>query len=277
MSIPAATQNRFNKEIVFLKAIYMHLNPGEETEIGAATIGTTVDITYNVAMAYAQQFEKLGLIERRYVWQGQPTDKMAMGKHAFWKLTKPYEEALDILERDQAKRLEITAAKRSASASKPRTSKKMRESVEVTKAIVGPDAPTLGEAMPELRAARKDERTALIEAARQYAKRHEAAFGKLNELAATMADLGISFDIEKARAAFVFEPDDRLEAIALILPYIDRLERTNEQLGRSIVETSEKVRDYDRMKNENERLIRRVEALVSQGVTLAHQRQFATQ
>lgn len=100
-------------------------------------------------------------------------------------------------------------------------------------AVVGEDAPTLGEAIrvgsPEvakvLREMRKSEPEAFIEAARQYEHRNEFVIERLVE----MESLGVVIDREKVMKGIKLERDDEIEGVVRVLPYIDELESRAKQ------------------------------------------------
>lgn len=258
MASDRTVDGRFRREVVYLKEIYKHLpGPGTEKKLSAKDLALNMDLSSH-ASRYAQHFDEIGLISRRISMGPE-------GKTSMWSVNHNFDDALMILYKDQDKRRIETHEARVKATSEPRKPRKAE--VEDIKAIVGPDAPVLADIMPkEVRDLRKDEPAALIEAARQYANRTLTVQGGLNDLAKKLADLGIAFDIEKAQEAFHFEEDERLETIALVLPTIDRLERQNTTLAEQMASMREKVRDYERMKTENARLVRRVETLVSQRV-----------
>jgi len=102
---------------------------------------------------------------------------------------------------------------------------------EPVEAVVGEDAPTLGEALatPELRAQfremRKDEPAAFVEAARQYENRNEFVIAKLKEIEA----MGVVIDREKVLKGVHLQRDDELEGVVKVLPYIAELEQRLKQ------------------------------------------------
>lgn len=91
-------------------------------------------------------------------------------------------------------------------------------------AVVGPDAPTLGEGLREtfvaMQTQEKDESAALVAAARQYSSRQDFVITKLKEMEA----LGIQLDRTKVLQGVKLQRDDELEGIVKVLPYIDQLE-----------------------------------------------------
>lgn len=80
-------------------------------------------------------------------------------------------------------------------------------------------------------ASKKDEGEALIEAARQYAGREEFIKEELKRF----AEMGITID----ESAIKVEKDERLEGVAVLLPYIDRLKRSIERQSQALDEVQE--------------------------------------
>lgn len=84
-------------------------------------------------------------------------------------------------------------------------------------AVVGPDAPSPFEG---LRALKRDEPAALVEAARQYEHRQDFVLERLVEI----EKLGVTIDREKVMKAIKLDRDDELEGIVKVLPYVGELE-----------------------------------------------------
>lgn len=139
---------------------------------------------------------------------------------------------------------------------------------EEVRAIAGPEPE---KPMETLREIRKDEPEALIEAARQYANRGAAVQAKVKEL----AELGVTVDEALLAKAIHYEVDKDLEAVASVIPYIERLERTNARLVSTTHEDREALRELRRevdvirkerndLKAANQRLSERNVALAAQ-------------
>ena len=261
---------RFEKERRVLDKIYELVPVGQEFVCTSMTIYNAFEdfpSSPGQFTRYVSEVEKAGVFTRRYTMvtdNSRPDGRN--GKVAYWTLLVDHDKARALLQESQEARMRATD-EMLAQPRKPRKPQGFSQP-ETTVAIVGPDAPTLAEAMSrQVRDLRKDETGALLEAARQYANRKDSAMGKLQELAKTMEELGIRFDADKAAAAMHFEEDERLETIALILPYVERLERVNEQLANQVAEMRPKVAKYDQLANENTRLSNRVERLVSQVIS----------
>jgi hypothetical protein len=128
---------------------------------------------------------------------------------------------------------------------------------EETKAIAGPEPTKPTEVLRPLRKA--DDAEALIAAARQYVDRARQLDAKIKELEA----IGLHVDHELIHQAVSWETDERLELVALLLPYITRLENTNSRLAGENTETRalrqqviEKDRQLSRQREHIERLVR---------------------
>lgn len=118
-------------------------------------------------------------------------------------------------------------------------------------ASAGPEATS---PFAALRSIRKDESKALVEAARQYADKGTFLEKKIAELRAE--------GFEVAEGALSLKRDERLEAVALAVPYVDALERENTRLlamannGREATKRYEDLSlRYTRLQQTNERLL----------------------
>lgn len=119
---------------------------------------------------------------------------------------------------------------------------------EEVRAIAGPEPES---PFAVLRALRKDESGALVEAARQYANRAKLVDQKLGELEAA----GIHVD----RGAVKMDKDERLEAISLVLPHINSLENALHNFSEQNEGLRKKMADYDQMRRDYAVLKRRFE------------------
>lgn len=141
---------------------------------------------------------------------------------------------------------------------------------EVTRAVAGPDAP---KPLAALSSARKpDEAIALVAAARQY-NRGDRIAEQVTALQKAAETLGITIDPQVFAAGIKVEHDERLETVALLLPYIDSLESRIERMGRQLSESRDKVREAEQLANDNRRLRGRIEALISDKVVSAQRTQ----
>jgi hypothetical protein len=125
-------------------------------------------------------------------------------------------------------------------------------------AIAGPDAPSPFES---LRAIRKDDVQALIEAAKQYANRKDA----VRQSFANLEKLGIKIDMDKAMSAVEFSENPYLEGVSILLPYLSTLEAQINQSNTWKVEVSTLRREkgqlqdlFNREKEANKRLSERM-------------------
>lgn len=134
---------------------------------------------------------------------------------------------------------------------------------EETRAIVGPSENT--SPFEVLRPLRKDEHAALIEATRQYASR-KAEFAKTID---GLRKMGIEIDDAKLDKAVRFPSDARLDALSEILPYVERLERTVENLTRQLADARTQAKDYAEVKQAYERLKIQFQRKVAEQVAAA--------
>lgn len=190
------------------------------------------------------------------------------GRHSTWRLR------MDRSDADQAmgalERLEAEANHRNRSQgvrdARARSNGKVKEAAPVkdfeTVAIVGDDPVS---AMAALHEARRDESYALVEAARQYTTRATRMDQQVEGLLAQARELGLHVDEAALRASISpVARDERLEAVALVLPYIDGLERTiarkEEAINKLRVQLTESdkiTREVRALRTQNQQLIAR--------------------
>lgn len=135
---------------------------------------------------------------------------------------------------------------------------------EDTKAIAGPDAP---KPLASLASLRKDEPGALIEAARQYSKRDTEIRSRIQALSESAKALGIEVNEDAVMLGIKMPEDERLATIGLVLPVIDRQEKTIERLTSTVEELRARAKKAEDLDNENRRLRGKVERLISERVT----------
>ena len=247
------------KEQAVLKLLYAEprLRVGEKAiDYSMEAFAGRTDLKVNVVAKFMPILYKLGILEKEGPYYGSKANGLPGGRHYNYTILVPYDEALDRLVKDQAERDAAATTNRKAGAkrgARKRTEtgtaafrKRLAENAgrlpDETVAIVGPDADDgLAAKVPaaqlrKLAETRKDEPAALVEAARQYVARPKSNINAmLADLEAEAEKLGITFDREQFLRdwpgfadATESETDERLEAIALVLPYIDALERRSE-------------------------------------------------
>jgi hypothetical protein len=280
-------QVQIDHERKMLAALYRALpNVGQEyrSQVGAQ-IGAGAGFNRNVANEDLRLFAELGIFSRRVEYGIPSRNGMQAGRHWHWTVLLAKEEAEQRLAVYQEQRLLDHAENRKSGIAKSAGTRRGQSHVnrsetlavatdptEETRAIAGPDAPTIGDLAPAaMKALRRDEIAALIEATRQYQNRHATILGKLDELATMAKEIGVTFSKERALESITLDTDERLEAIALVLPHIDRLDEMATRLTNQITAQSAKVRDYDKVVAENNRLKSRVEDLVSRRITAQQQ------
>lgn len=146
-----------------------------------------------------------------------------------------------------------------------------------TVAIVGEDKPAGLAAkvdagtIAKLRSTRKDESGALVQAARDYLNRASTASTIVGDMERSAKAAGLSFDVEAVKAMFVVEQDERLETVALLLPFIDEQEAKLARQKATIEAYIEKTRLFDQLKRDYEALKkaneRRIAGQVAQAQT----------
>lgn len=279
-----AQETKFAKEQRVLNELYKRMEPLVELrDQNAKKIGDDLGIGA-AADGYVNTFVELGILERRLEY-GTPQNRLSPGRHFHWTLLLPRAEAQRVLnESQEARRVTNHENRSNGVAKRPKRPVKTitppfiptpvvtkatpvmaTSPEEEVRAIAGPDRDErMGDLMKaNIKALRKDDGGALVEAARQYQNRIGTFKTKVEELASLAIASGIVFDKEMAMKAVSVDVDERLEVVASLLPYIDRLEQTLERLGGQLASQSGKIRDYDNMHNENIRLKERVRQMIS--------------
>jgi hypothetical protein len=114
------------------------------------------------------------------------------------------------------------------------------ENGEAVEAIVGPEPESPFKDIKIRPSELTDEQAAmaLIEAARQYLNRNSAVETKVAEIEA----LGVEVDRDALRAALKFQPDDTLDIVSLVVPYVDGLVERLHRAERSLAKTRDELR-----------------------------------
>lgn len=259
-----------------LKALYAELRVGEKAEDFAAgrVLGEKLGFEPTI---YLRDFMDLGIFEREGPIYGTFETGLSLGRHYNYTLLVDYEEARRRLDdflkhrNQEITKARVRAGKRSGETKRAKKADKKaahtttgitREEIGAeTVAIVGDDAPeglaahVPAEVIAKVRAIRStDEAGALIEAARQYLRRTDTIGSQIDSLEKTAKDLGVRFDREAIMASFTLHPDERLEIVADLLPYIDKLEGKVETIKQQMEGLREKGRQYDELKRNYDRL-----------------------
>lgn len=277
----AAMERGLQRHRALILKLYDVLNVGERTTTGRNQLAPLLGVNPNVVTDLSQELRGLGILQVE-IYYPKSNGGERVGRQADWTLLVPREEAIRRYEayieslRNGGERVsekfehhqrprkvtpETPKPKMNGEAKEPPVDRTAirTERDEPVEAIAGPDRPSpfLG-----LAGLRRDEEAALIEAARQYRNRASTVESKIGEMEQLAKSVGATFDAELIRSAFRFDRDERLEAIGLVMSYIDRLETRVETLTRLNAEAADqiknmrtKVNDYDRMKRENDRLV----------------------
>jgi hypothetical protein len=256
-SIRDSTRARWERERQQLAALYDLLGEAE-VETNTNEVASTLDVPPGTFQLTKMTFEEAGVLETRLEYR--------QGRHAFWRLPHPQSVALEML--DAFHRKEAQEAGMSVRARRSRrsttfgkgahptsiaaitrslppidTSAWHREGAVAVAERTSEDEPTAAVAGPEpesvwapLKQLRRDDQEALIAAARQYRDRSQV----VENLVRQAAEAGMHLPPE----SFRFEVNPTLEAIAMVLPTLERMGRTIENL------TTQVERERDRGKPE---------------------------
>jgi hypothetical protein len=277
--------NQHEKQLRLLRALYQEL-PAWGTQRKDFSVSRFCDSlglkTHD--RFYVQTFEELGIISKVLEY-GSPKNGMNPGRHYHYTLLMPEEEAVARLQADYDQRLAGNKAPKPARKyTRKATPAVVTEDVvtiattdeEVTRAIAGADVDTsIGAQInpvtaATLRGMRKNESAALVEAARQYLGRTEKLDDILDSLEATAKEMGISFDRTVAMGLFTLDRDERLENVALALPYITSLEREIEVRDMQVEEMRRKVERMAELERDLAGLRRLQQERVTSTVQPAH-------
>jgi len=207
---------------------------------------------------------ELGILDSKILYNPLIDGKRRMGKMSVWKLVKTQEEAKRLLNEWVAKGITWEYEQRPGYVAKAPVRRKaapapviVEEPVtiatsekEETRAIAGPEPEKSFAALASLR---KDEPTALVEAARQYANRQSAVEKEYQ----TLVTMGLAVDREKFFEAISLPRDEFLETISLVLPLISGLQNKNEHLLEQLNAARDKAKGYADLKFNYERLQKR--------------------
>lgn len=136
-----------------------------------------------------------------------------------------------------------------------------RPAMTETEAIVGPEP---ANAFASLAPLRKNEAAALVEAARQYANRDTTVNTQLDQMEAAMKAIGVTFDRSLVQGAVVIERDERLESVALVLPYINQLEQGFARVTDELAQARAKLAEMPDLKRNSERQKAQIDRLISE-------------
>lgn len=243
------------REHEVLEEMYDALQPpGQKTiDFSMERMANERNLSQNVLAGALVTFQRLHIVKKEGPIYGSKTNGLGIGRHFNYTLLMPLSQAQGVLTSDQADRIEAAKANRITGAAKgvqtrvanrqkrsDRAAQATRQFDSETVYVSGDDADTIGDRFERkvheaVREQFRDEPAALVEAARQYVKRRAAVAPRvgssLDELEREAQKMGITFDREMFLSMFPefqtdpVELDERLEAVALVLPYIDELEQ----------------------------------------------------
>jgi hypothetical protein len=299
MNPPKPLAGRFEKEVIVAETLWLTLEVGVERMPYSAdelarvvNEATGLNMRHELVTRYIEEMVNDGSIVRRGPVYGTNENGLNIGRNYGWTLAVTYDEALDRIrarqEADAArwaagrdKAVAASIAGRARAAQERKAQSKADATVafatrdtEDTRAIAGPEP--VGVIATKLTAAiRKagrntDDASALVEAARQYADRGSTMSTQIDELVRTAESMGLSVDRAALEQTLSFEPDERLETVALVLPYITMLEAALERGQDNIRELRRKYADYDEIKRDLRVLREKHGASVSQRVATSN-------
>ena len=271
MSSPSQRQAANERYMKTLRKLYALLDYDKVHDgVNYSTLAKTIESPAWEMLNLKNTLNEIGILETTVTYNDIVDGKVLNGRRAHWRLTVPLEEAERQLTEWAAKGLSweyekrpgyvvkapFARSKRKASAEpvpEPRNEPTVTIATtekEETRAIAGPEPEKTFAALASLR---KDEPTALVEAARQYANRHLAVEKEYQSL----VTMGLVVDKEKFLESISLPRDETLETISLVLPLVTQLQSKNESLLVQLNTAREKLRDYTEVKSNYERLQKR--------------------
>lgn len=220
---PLQAEN-YAKEQKFLTDLYELMSVGVEQEMSVRLLHEITRADPARAHKVLLALQRANGYTMRFEWH-DPNNATAPGKHAFWTLNIPYEDAKVILDKAQADDLLYQKTRYSrAMSNRHKNNAQKGLSNNGTAYAVGPDMPK-GIGIKTFSPAAKEPK-ALVEAARQYGPKLSAAKQAYDLLTSS----GIDIDKKTFFDTMKVSTDDRLEIVSLVLPYIDQLEAQVKQL-----------------------------------------------
>jgi hypothetical protein len=255
------------KHVATIEGVYDIFGVGKEARGGYHQVAEVLGIPDASVGHVTAWMKRAGFLTIRSA--GMPDG--SFGKSSYWTLHKSKEECIAALKAGWGtpgvQRVEAPVMEAVGDEPEPQAAVDAEDAMlalaseksnEETRAIAGPEPES---PFAVLRSLRKDESGALIEAARQYANRAKLVDQKLGELEAA----GIHVD----RSAVTLPKDPVLDAVSLILPFINSLENTLHNFSEQNDALRRKMADYDQMKRSYETLKRRFEKDVAAKVAAA--------
>lgn len=191
----------FEEQNRFLEDLYSLLEVGREQSMSVASMAETTGAKPNTVITVTKCLRNANAFITRYEYHGG-------GKVSFWTLLVPKEKAQIILNKYQMNLVKTIFQHRSQA---------MRNRGNGIVYTSGPDMPK-GIGIKSFSPVEKQPK-ALVEAARQFGTKISAARNAMETLKAA----GITVDEKTFFSSMGIPTDDRLEAVSLVLPYIDDL------------------------------------------------------
>jgi hypothetical protein len=212
-------EKNFEKQRAFLVDLYKVLEVGKEVRTSMAQISDATGYEPNIVSYVLNVLRhKNGYaIRTEYGAYGSAS---GLGKRSYWTLLIPYDRAERYLREWQDNNRSSTHRSRSSARKTVIERKKSEVAKQPVAMSFGDDAPRSID-IQRFSPANK-EPGALVAAAKQYSEK----FPVVQKALDTLKSGGLTIDEEAFFKAMNLQKDDRLETIALILPYIDQMERT---------------------------------------------------
>ena len=261
--VHGTARERFDIHRRRIWAIAQVLTLGQPVVATDAEIGQLTGMTQHITAIARRLMMDMGVLEHR------TAGNMKAGS---WKLLKADDELLHAIELEMERQMRGGLSPESARRKKSQgrrtrgVTRKSQERVAVTEdrlgfavaAVSGPEP--INPLRTVLKGSGPDAPGALVLAAKQYARDggKSAEQRKAADLVKELNEIGVSVPPELAAKAAV-RKDDRLEAIGLVLPYIEALEKRMKVLNEQL----EQQADYGALRQKAEAQHRQIERLVA--------------
>lgn len=262
----AGARRRFEMHRRRIHAVAGVLTLNREVAASDVEIAQMVGMSDDRVAATRRLMLDMGVLKYRR----EPNGRARGGYIGMWTLLKDDAElfhAIDLeMERQMRGGLSSETQRRKAPKKTRRLTRQSQERVAVQEdrlgfavgAVAGPEP--ISPLRTSLKGSGPDAPAALVMAAKQYRHgRGDERVRKAQALVKELNDLGVSVPADLAEAATV-KKDSRLEAVALVLPYIEDLERR-------LVVAQDQLRaqaDYGTLKQINDRQKHQIERLVAE-------------
>jgi hypothetical protein len=192
-----ATQREYNRQLeqVYLDKLFDSVTVGKEFQSSYKMMAELTEVPSNIVSNVMKLMSQKGVLKRRYVWRGGGNGETG-GRTAYWTIITSKEHAKQLLDEYQAN---LTQKRR----------------------------PTTNAISPEIARKWVDDNSDIAQARAWVDKTRTYMKGVdlIQQNLAALKDAGIKVDEEAYLKSINVVQDERLSCIALVMPYINHLEK----------------------------------------------------